>query len=302
MVRSRVLEWFFRFTATGLVPRRWFAPALPDILPRVATDAPVALELVSHCWRYHRLLAFQLSSLVLHPPRLPHVTMTVFYSPEDSATRELLEHFGTLSVPNVRWNWWPLEKTRLFRRAIGRNMAARATDADWIWFTDCDVTFHEDALDGAASALRGSDDLLLFPRRHQVSDILEPDDPLLEGAGGRRLVEIDPQEFHPETRDRAVGGFQIVRGDVARAAGYCGHIAHYQRPVDRWVKTYEDRTFRWLLGTPGTPVEIPGLFRIRHAAKGRDRSGRAGNGLARRLSRGRLLLRRLRQGPTGRQR
>jgi hypothetical protein len=354
-VRRRLLEWFYRLAATGLVPRRLFAPRLPDPAPgRPArhptggsrptgsrpggstprpSGAPVAgspadagavtLEIVSHCWRYDRLLAYQLSSLALHPPRSAAVTMTVFYAPEDEGTAALLDRFGRLEVPGVRWSWRPLERERLFRRAIGRNLAAQATQADWVWFSDCDVVFHEGALDAAATVLRGRDDVLVFPRQHRVSDILEPDDPLLAApAGEPGLVAIDPGAFHAEVRDKAVGGFQIVRGDVARAVGYCGDIAHYQRPVPRWTKTYEDRTFRWLLGTDGTPVDIPGLYRIRHAARGRDPAsmpagtGRGGpgaegeggppdRGVARPggvVGRVRGWLRRRRQGPTGRQR
>jgi len=270
-MRGHLLEWFYRIAATGLVPRTWFAPELPTQPPPPAGDGPLNVEIVSHCWRYHRFLAYQLSSLVLYRPRNVAVTMTVFYSPEDQDTAALLNRFGGLDTPGVRWNWRPLERHRLYRRAIGRDMAARSTEADWIWFSDCDVVFHDGAMDAAGAALRGREEFLLFPRRHHVSDILEPDDPLLEQATETGpLVEIDPAEFRSETRDRAVGGFQIVRGDVARAAGYCGTIAHYQRPVRRWSKTFEDRTFRWLLGTPGVPVDIPGLYRIRHAAKGRD--------------------------------
>jgi hypothetical protein len=292
-VRRRLLESFYRLAASGLVPRRWVAteppaeparadspadpPAAASADPPAPGDRPLKIEIVSHCWRYSRFLAYQLSSLALRPPTTVTVEMTVFYSPEDRDTAALLERFGALAVHNVRWRWRALETTRLFRRAIGRNMAALETDADWIWFSDCDVVFHDGALDAAASVLRGRTEGLVFPRVHRVSDLLEDDDARLRTAEGDGLVDIDPGEFHVETRDKAVGGFQIVRGDLARAAGYCAAIPFYQEPVPDWQKTYEDRTFRWLLGTDGEPVEIPGLYRIRHAAKGRDpaRAGRA---------------------------
>ena len=168
----------------------------------------------------------------------------------------------------------PIEKTRLFRRGIGRNIAARSTEADWIWFADCDVVFHEGALDAAGRVLRGRDDFLVFPTEHKVTDLLEGDDPILRATGSRaddelRLMDIEKERFVPEIRKKAVGAFQIVRGDVARAGGYCGTIDFYQQPLQRWQKTYEDRAFRWLLGTQGTPVQIAGLYRIRHIAKGR---------------------------------
>ena len=43
------------------------------------------LEIVSHCWRYASLLQYQLSSLILHPPKSA-IEMTVFTAPEDQRT------------------------------------------------------------------------------------------------------------------------------------------------------------------------------------------------------------------------
>jgi|TARA_R100000687_G_scaffold13842_2_gene10671 hypothetical protein len=62
---------------------------------------------------------------------------------------------------------------------------------------------------------------------------------------------------------------QIVHGDTARRYGYCEQIDCYQQPKDRWVKTYEDRAFRWLLGTHGKPLNIEDVSIIRHVEKGR---------------------------------
>jgi hypothetical protein len=263
-------ETFFRLAASGLVPRALFAPELPPA-PPPPTGRALELEIVSHCWRYHHLLAYQLSSLVLHSPSSVNVTMTVFHTPADTRTARLLERIGRESPRGIRWNFRPLEPTQLFRRSLGRNLAARATKADWIWFTDCDLIFHSGALDGAARALSGREDLLVFPHTHFITERLEPNDPLLQaGRDSVGLVDIDPSRgFTPEVRSKATGAFQIVRGDVARAAGFCGTIPFYQKPVPRWRRTHDDRVFRWLLGTQGQPIDVPGLFRIRHTAKGR---------------------------------
>ncbi len=273
-IGQKLQETFWRIAASGLVHRRWVLGRLPDLPaappPIDPPDRPLRIEIVSHCWRYHHLLAYHLSSLVLHPPRDCRVTMTVFYAPEDEATSRMLEFFSEQKVPGVEWNWQPLVRGELFRRAIGRNRAALATSADWIWFSDCDVIFHDRALDVAAGLLADHPDLLCFPREHGVSELLDSDDPMLQEAAGRAgIVRIDPDAFSPELREKAVGGFQILRGDAARTLGYCAAIPFYQRPVNRWQKTHEDRTFRWILATNGTPLDIPGLYRIRHRAKGR---------------------------------
>lgn len=196
--------------------------------------------------------------------------MTVFYAPEDGATEATVRYFRTLSVPGVEWNPRPLPREHLFRRAIGRNLAALSTPADWIWFTDCDILFGPGSLDALVEALRNAQDILVFPRVHQVSPLLPPDHSIFrELEDVPRILELDALDFEPEIRDRAVGGFQLLRGDVARALGYCNTIPFYQEPVSRWQKSYEDRAFRWLLGTQGEPVEVPGFYRIRHAQKGR---------------------------------
>lgn len=228
------------------------------------------MEIVSHCWQYGHLLAHQLSSLVRHPPERVHVTMTVFHSREDRGTVELLDFFGALEVEGVSWNWRALDRSHLMRRAIGRNRAALGTSADWVWFTDCDVIFDEGALTVAGDALQGRTDALVHPAREWRTPLLAPEDPILQPwSPDRGVLELDPEPFIPHELDRATGPMQITHGDAARRLGYCDALSVYQRPADRWQKATEDRAFRWLLGTQGTAVEIPGVYRIRHAHKGR---------------------------------
>lgn len=267
--------WFLRLAAGGLVPARWFLPSVPAAAERRAREGFLSLEIVSHCWRYEQLLAYQLSSLALYPPTRLAVTMTVFHAAEDQGTARLLAAFGARRVPNVSWNWRALDRGRLFRRGIGRNLAARATACDWVWFTDCDLLFHAGCLDALADALQGRRDALVFPREEAVSAMLEAGDPLLvRGRDGPMPADIDPARFVREARDRATGPLQIAHGDVARACGYCEQLRVYQKPSPVWTKCTEDRAFRWLIRSQGVPIDVPGVFRIRHAAKGRYPEGR----------------------------
>ena len=264
------LEWFYRFAASGYIPRRWVGPDYSALTEMTKVDGKLTVEIVSHCWNYANILTYQLGSLVLFPPREINVIMTVFFTPEDKETREVLEYYGQKNITGVTWNWCALPRPYLFRRAYGRNLAAKNTRADWIFFTDCDVLFREQSLDLLGKQLRDREDLLVYPRYHMVSELLSNDDPLFEDYKTRGMLsDIEPQRFYREERNRAVGAFQIVRGDAARLGGYCDSVRYYHRPVKRWRKTYEDRTFRWLLGTQGTMLEIPGFYRIRHTHKGR---------------------------------
>ena len=264
---------FWRFAASGWLPRRWMVRNLPPEPFRQARTGPLRIEVVSHCWKYSHLLVYQLSSLVLDPPEHAEITMTVFYASEDVATRDLLDFIGGHVVPGVRWNWQELPPPYLFRRSIGRNRAALQSDADWVWFTDCDVVFVSGCLDNLVAALQGRSDPLVFPRAERVTTLLAEDDPLLRAGSQWSLLTMDTQRFTERELSRATGPVQITHGDVARAVGYCRDIPALQEPVPRFAKCYEDRVFRWLLGTQGLPLDFPGVYRIRHAEKGRYSGG-----------------------------
>ena len=265
----RIQESFFRLAASGWVSPRWFLRDVPKSQELPARTGRLKLEIVSHCWQYAHLQDYQLSSFVLNPPQDCDLTVTVFYSREDQRTVDLLDYFGNQQVANITWNWQPLPKEQLFRRGIGRNLAAKATQADWIWFTDCDQLFHAGCLDAVNRELQGRQDLLVFPTQVACTRLLEDDSDVLTATSEPAIVDIDPGDFEPLTHSRAIGALQILHGDVARQFGYCDCIKFYQQPVERWNKCYEDRALRWLLGTQGVPIDVPGLYRIEHITKGR---------------------------------
>ena len=269
---ENVASVFYRLAASGMLPAAWFRKTDPATVEKATRTGRLSLELVSHCWRYSHFLNYQLSSLVKNPTTKLDITMTVFYAEEDDAVKAVLDYFGAMDIEGVTWNWQVLPKEQLFRRSIGRNLAAKNTNADWIWFTDCDILFHERCLDTLADRLQGRDDSLVFPVIGLGTALLPDDDPVLEaGRKGPAVLEIPIEDFSPYggERDKAKGPHQITHADIARACGYCESIRLYQTPAERWRKTYEDRAFRWLIDTHGTPLDIPNVCQIRHIAKGR---------------------------------
>ncbi|MDQ7731786.1 glycosyltransferase family A protein [Halomonas sp. SpR1] len=261
---------FFRFAAGGKIPPQWFEPKLPLECERAAKTGHLTLEVVSHCWNYSHFLVYQLSSLMLFPPKQLDVTMTVFYNAEDTQTVKLLAFFGKQQIPGVTWNWQPILKQELFRRSIGRNRAALATKADWVWFTDCDLMFRERCLDSLAECLQGRRDVLLFPSEEHTTGLLAEDNAMLSAVNkGPRVLDIDISSFTTRKITKATGPLQIAHGDVCRAIGYCRSIPLYQQPVQKFAKCHEDRAFRWLLRSQGVPISVPGVYRIRHIVKGR---------------------------------
>lgn len=259
----------FRLIITRILPVSWFRAPLPETTERTAVDGFFKLEIVSHCWGYSNMLTYQLSSFVNYPPTKCALTVTVFYAKEDTKSQAVLDFFNQKSVENVTWNFQPLSKGKLFRRGIGRNMAARTTDANWLWFTDCDIIFHKNCLDSLAEQLQGKQESLYYPRQERTTEMLAQDDPMLRQDSEPQLVDIDADGFSLHSRDKAKGAFQIVHGDVARAIGYCEKLRMFQTEDDRWRKTYEDTAFKWLISSEGIPLEIDGVFQIRHVQKGR---------------------------------
>ena len=262
----------YRLAAKGLLPARWFRSVDPASVSKAKRRGRLRLEIVSHCWRYGHLLTYQLSSLVRHRTAKLDITMTVYFCSEDESTLRVLRFFGDMKVPGVTWDWRSMPKERLFRRAIGRNLAAKNTTADWIWFTDADILFQEGCLDTLADLLQGRDDALLFPETTYGTTLLPEDEPVLQkGREGPALLEMPQSAFSVRhvPHAGAKGAFQIAHGDLARGCGYCESLPLYQRPAMRWCKTYDDSAFRWLIGTPGVPLDLPGVCQIRHHAKGR---------------------------------
>jgi len=260
---------FFRLIISKILPPSWFRSVLPTPKERNAVDGFFNLEIVSHCWGYSNMLTYQLSSFVNYPPTKCGVTVTVFYAKEDTKSQAVIDFFNKQTVENVTWNFQALSKGKLFRRGIGRNMAARTTDADWLWFTDCDIIFHENCLDSLAEQLQGKQESLYYPKQERTTEMLAQDDPMLRQDSEPQLVDIDSDGFSLHSRDKAKGAFQIVHGDVARAIGYCEKLKMFQTEDDRWRKTYEDTAFKWLISSEGIPLEIDGVFQIRHVQKGR---------------------------------
>lgn len=261
---------FLRLAAGGLIPAKWYLPNIPPVEARAAKSGNLDIEIVSHCWNYAHLLNHQLSSLVTFPPTKGSITMTVFYCPEDKNTSELLAFFSKVEVPNITWNWCELPRIALFRRTIGRNKAALETKADWVWFTDCDLMFREGCLDGLIDRLQNRQDALVYPKIERCTSLLTEEDPMLSfDTKNIEVQDIDTTQFTEIERTRATGPLQITHGDIARQCGYCKVLDYYLQPSNTWCKAYEDRAFRWLLRTQGTPLDIPNVYRIRHVVKGR---------------------------------
>lgn len=243
------------------------------------------IEVVSHCWNYSRLLTFQLSAFALYPPTRNKLTATVFYSLDDADTVRVIQFFDGMPIPNVTWNFRPLETPRLLRRAIGRNSAALQSTADVVMFTDCDYIYREFALDRITEAMIGpesSGDIepakrLGFVRRHHASISHESGDAEIESINTTlrtcHAVDVCLDRYETSKLNRPIGGSQIVTGDFARRHGYLPESRRFQRPAGKWERTFDDRAYRGYCheigGLQDFPIDCLQVYRIRHSKRGR---------------------------------
>lgn len=231
------------------------------------------LEIVTHCWNYSSLLRWHIDSLFRRPATSDlSVLLAVFYSTDDDKTIAVLNEAVKQRVAADKTYLVPcaLATPDLCRRAIGRNVAAVGTRADWLWFTDCDYLLGE-CLPSLPQALEAAGNpALAYPATVEVTSQQDGDRLIQRAACQDDLVVDCPWE--QRFMNRAIGGIQIVRGDIARRGYLPGH-PKWQRPAERWMRTHEDVAYRQSLGTEGTAINLPGVRRIRHSLRGREVRG-----------------------------
>lgn len=227
------------------------------------------VELISHCFRYWKAWSYQASALILFPPKC-RVRLTLCYTEADERSREFIPFFQEQfkTVDSLEFKPMHLEPPRLFRRAIGRNIAAKLTDARLVLFTDADYIFRDCCLDALVEKFP-ADCILARPRTVRKCPHADGDR-LIESATVPGVRDIPAELFQPVRLGAAIGGFQCVTGETARKFGYLDGHRRYQRPAASWQRTREDPVFRRSIkGGRGLGLDLPGVFRLCHSQYGR---------------------------------
>ncbi len=245
------------------------------------------VEIVVHCHRYSKVLAYQLSSLVLFPPKMIEVTVHVVCVAEDKPTVRMLDWFeereGFMShCPKLRISR-TLQPIELFRaRCTGRNIVALATDADIVWFTDADYLFRDGCLDKLAS-LDLTDDSIHFPGKmfFQRNKQMGADNARQVKKPG--IYDIDKSEFDEKRFRVPYGGLQIVTGNTARHWGYCdaersrgleSACERVSKPITKNIMHCPcDVVYRRIIPEPSVRIKLPNLYRIRQVVGNPEEPG-----------------------------
>lgn len=222
------------------------------------------IEIISHCWRYSKALCYQLSSLYTWAD-LDNVQMTVCYSDIDKPTVEMLDWFSHLLPGTLN----PLEFTpdQLLRRSIGRNFAAKRTEADIVWFCDADYYFGKGCLEALEDMVWADTSKIAYPVEVLANTTRELGDEYTNRIKRPALARICCDDFFPQRVKKAIGGLQIITGQVAKM-GYLPDSKRAQRPManGEWHPTTEDIQYRKSLGD--MPIRLPNLYRIRQSVQG----------------------------------
>lgn len=249
------------------------------------------IEFVTHCYsappvpHYHKLLAMQINSLfsmkvsdytVGKRLSIP-VRLTICYTKEDILTSAVVDSAAGFAQERIQINPLPLSKPELFRRAIGRNKAALASEADVVWFTDCDHLFNYGAVRSAyeqGKEIKESDDRwMIHPQMVQIHRNHRLGDKLLETAFDYLWgqFKIPLEQFAPRRERKAIGGLQIVPGWLCRKEGYLDDTK-WVEPTDspHFLSCKGDVPFRRIQCKGSYAKPISGCFRVRHSYAGRD--------------------------------
>lgn len=216
------------------------------------------IEIISHCFgpRYASLLNYHLSSLVLRESKM--ITMTVIYIATDDATKAVLEYFKSISKPWIKWNFIPMVESLVYQRPIGRNIAAKLTKADIVWFADSDHAFGDGCLDALYQLPDGDavyhPDMLMACNRGAFAG-------MLAAVKTPCIIDVDRSKFRPITMWKAVGGVQIVSGDTARKFGYLPDSETWQKPLDKYQRDDGSAFWREQFKQLGK-LSIPNVYRI----------------------------------------
>ncbi len=231
------------------------------------------IEIVTHCYAvkypvYARMLTAQISSLILWQPHVD-VLLTVCCNESDSLTLQAIDGFGCRPTPMLTINAMLMPLGELFRRAIGRNRAMKASTADVVWLADADYICGRGCIDAIAAAdfgeYRG-----IIPSKCWIHRSHYEGDAELERVSIGEPFEPDLSLYEAWRPRFAIGGLFIVRGDHARL-GYLPDTKWCEPiPDDKlhtgFADTWCDRKYRRRgLEHLVKRVDIPGVFRMRHS-------------------------------------
>jgi hypothetical protein len=162
-----------------------------------------------------------------------------------------------------------LPREQLFRRAIFRHYWSQRSQADVLWFADCDYCPLQGCLSAICEQVSTSDGLC-FPKTYYRHREHHLGDRSWQAIAKGDVLQINPLEFEVRKCRKAIGGMQIIGRDVVRRIGYLGKPqSRWQRPVGPEIPfgcfRDDSQWRRQEFPDGGRKIDVPNLYRQRHS-------------------------------------
>lgn len=227
------------------------------------------VELAVLCHKFEHRFCWMLSSLLDQTAGVSDLIVNAAYL-KGSKCGRVLDHFQALGL-NVKHT--PYEDTNDFqKRGLTRNRQIQETQADWMWFADCDMvvapTFLEKLYEVLSS--RADERRMLYTGRFSTRKPSDPTDSLIDGYEYPKYIKDSwgSASNLPKVKKSNIGaGFcQIINVEALRKF-HGGVYVDPRRNRDReafktFWKTRSDGQFRRRVGK--LKVDLPYFIHLQH--------------------------------------
>lgn len=230
----------------------------------------MSIRIVTHCYagalpQYAYFLKAQLWSIEQFAPK--DTKISVCCSPGDGLTCDVLAQYreplkGQLFILF-------LAEQELFNRSIGRNIVALRQKEDIVWFTDVDHVFLGDCLTSLQMQMLNAEWGIYFAKYIKIHKYHQIGDSYWKTIRDEGNFFVDENDFETKKYNRAIGGVQIVPGDMARKHGYLNDQPQFRRPTDGkkpFPSFKDDVRYRAACVNryKAQALKLPNLYRLRH--------------------------------------
>jgi len=227
------------------------------------------IELAVSCHYFQKRFCWMLSSILQQVGELPEIEVSVAYikNKGNPTIEEIVDCFqyNGLSIQSFPYE----DESRFQYRGLVRTDMLQKSDADWIWFGDCDMVINPEFFNSAMIALSSDEykdcDKCLYTGRH--STMLDETEDLVD--------EFDYPKIIDRAWEMAYNLESVPKSNIG--AGFCQivnvkqmrekHGGYYINKVkdnswDKFWKTRSDSHFRRRVGKK--KIDLPWFIHFQH--------------------------------------
>ena len=231
------------------------------------------IEIATTCTWFQRRLCWMMSSIISQMGDVPHIIFNVAYPSGngDPSTEDVCRFFKNRNL-DIKETVYPDMETIQYRGLV-RNRQLSETKADWMIFTDCDMTYHPmffDSLFPRIKSIGGHHDLFTAPRislnQEYCLKFFSEDKrsyPCFMEAAGR----LEKWPVYEVSHPNSAGYFQMVNVENMRS-NFGGIYVNAEMcqdwswEVGQWARS--DRQFHKMIGGYQFLRGLPPQYHLNH--------------------------------------